>query len=82
LPDAAPELDDWIDLNDALTRFESVDPVGAELTKLRMFAGLSVEEAGEVLGLSRAHAFRKWSFSQAWLTSELKEKSSEEPESR
>jgi RNA polymerase sigma factor (TIGR02999 family) len=81
LSGSAPDLDDWIDLNDVLIRFESVDSVGAELTKLRMFAGLSVEEAGEVLGLSRAQAFRKWAFSQAWLTAAIADQSSQLPES-
>jgi RNA polymerase sigma factor (TIGR02999 family) len=81
LSEPAPNLDDWIDLNDALIRFESVDSLGAELTKLRMFAGLSVEQAAEVLGLSRAQAFRKWTFSQAWLTAALADQCSEPPQS-
>jgi RNA polymerase sigma factor (TIGR02999 family) len=74
-----PDLDDWIDLSDVLIRFESVDSVGTELTKLRMFAGLSVEQAGEVLGLSRAQAFRKWTFSQAWLTAALADQAAQPP---
>ncbi len=67
----AIDMDQWLDLDDVLTRFEKVDAVAAGLTKLRMFGGLSVEQAGEVLGLSRANAFRKWTFAQAWLTAAL-----------
>jgi RNA polymerase sigma factor (TIGR02999 family) len=83
-PDQFPargiDLDQWLDLDLVLTRFEAVDTVGAELTKLRMFAGLSVEQAGEVLGLSRANAFRKWTFAQAWLSVALVEDSSQSSE--
>jgi RNA polymerase sigma factor (TIGR02999 family) len=63
--------DQWIDLDDALTRFEAVDPPSAALAKLRVFGGLSVDQAGEALGLSRATAFRTWTYAQAWLTAAL-----------
>jgi RNA polymerase sigma factor (TIGR02999 family) len=80
---SAPAIDpdQWLDLDDVLTRFEKVDPVAGELTKLRMFGGLSVEQAGEILGLSRANAFRKWTFAQAWLSAALTDKSAQLPES-
>jgi RNA polymerase sigma factor (TIGR02999 family) len=80
---SAPTIDpdQWIDLDIVLTRFKAVDSVAAELTKLRMFGGLPVEKAGEVLGLSRANAFRKWTFAQAWLTAALADQSSQKPES-
>jgi hypothetical protein len=70
---AAPagDADDWIDLADALTRFEAVDPAAAALAKLRVFGGLTVAQAGEVLGIPRASAFRVWTYSQAWLTAAL-----------
>jgi hypothetical protein len=74
-------MDQWLDLDDALIRFDKVDLVAAGLTKLRMFGGLSVEQAGEVLGLSRANAFRKWTFAQAWLTAALADQSTQPPES-
>jgi RNA polymerase sigma factor (TIGR02999 family) len=63
--------DQWIDLSDALTRFEAIDPPAAALAKLRAFGGLSVVQAGEALGLSRATAFRTWTYAQAWLTAAL-----------
>ena len=46
----------------------------AELVKLRFFAGLSMEEAAEVLGLSKATARRHWAYARAWLFREIKGK--------
>src|SRR5207253_8333470 len=43
------------------------DPVKAELVKLRYFAGLSVEEAADLLGISRATADRYWRYAKTWL---------------
>ena len=63
--------DRWIDLDDALTRFAAIDPTAAELAKLRVFGGLSVEKAGDALGIPRASAFRLWTYARAWLTSRL-----------
>ena len=63
--------DRWLDLDDALTRFESIDLAAAGLAKMRVFGGLSVEEAGDALGLSRATAFRIWTYARAWLTARL-----------
>ena len=63
--------DQWLDLDHALTRFEAVDPAAAGLAKLRVFAGLSVEEAGDTLGIPRATAFRTWTYARAWLTAAL-----------
>ncbi len=58
-------------VNDALERLGQEDHTGAELVKLRYFAGLSVEEAGNALELSRANAYRHWKFAKAWLQCEL-----------
>jgi RNA polymerase sigma factor (TIGR02999 family) len=65
------EPDRWIDLDDALTRFTAIDPTAAELAKLRIFGGLSVEDAGDALGVPRATAFRSWTYARAWLTARL-----------
>ena len=54
-------------LDEALTRLAHEDPRAAEVVKLRFFAGLSVEEAGRALGISRAHAYRHWTYARAWL---------------
>jgi RNA polymerase sigma factor (TIGR02999 family) len=74
---AAPAHDDdcWIDLDDALTTFAQIDAAAAELANLRIFGGLSVEEAAEALNLSRAAAFRTWTYARAWLTATLTDKS-------
>jgi RNA polymerase sigma factor (TIGR02999 family) len=68
------EADLWIDLDDAITAFEAVDPSAADLAKLRLFSALSVEEAGEVLGMPRATAFRVWTYARAWLTATLSDR--------
>jgi RNA polymerase sigma factor (TIGR02999 family) len=65
------EADSWIDLDEALSAFEKIDVSAAALAKLRIFGGLSVEEAAEALGVSRASAFRAWTYARAWLTAAL-----------
>jgi RNA polymerase sigma factor (TIGR02999 family) len=60
-------------LDDALTRLAQSDCEAAELVQLHTFGGLSVEEAGKNLGLSRTAAYRQWAFARAWLRSELGE---------
>jgi RNA polymerase sigma factor (TIGR02999 family) len=54
-------------LDEALTRFAEVDPAKAELVRLRLYAGLNLDEAATALGLSRATAGRHWAYSRAWL---------------
>jgi hypothetical protein len=46
--------------------------MAAELERVRCFAGLSVEEAGGALGMSRTTAYRHWNFARAWRFSELR----------
>jgi RNA polymerase sigma factor (TIGR02999 family) len=65
------DADSWIDLDEVLTAFDGVDAAAAELAKLRIFGGLSVEEAGAALGMPRATAFRVWTYARAWLTAAL-----------
>ncbi len=58
---------DWtIDLEDALTRLARDDAEAASFVTLRLFSGLSVIEAGEVLGLTKWSAYKLWEFSQSW----------------
>ncbi len=59
--------DDMLAVHEALDLFGQHDPVKAELVKLRYFAGLSVEEAADVLGVSRATAGRYWRYAKTWL---------------
>jgi RNA polymerase sigma factor (TIGR02999 family) len=54
-------------LDEALERFAVVDPLKAELVKLRYFGGLSEQEAAATLGISRATSSRYWTFARAWL---------------
>jgi RNA polymerase sigma factor (TIGR02999 family) len=54
-------------LDEALERFDQEEPQKAQLVKLRFFAGLSIEEAAEALGISRATASRYWTYARAWL---------------
>lgn len=70
---AAPEPSlDILAVNEALERFEQIDGQKAELVKLRYFAGLTIPQAAEVLGISSTTADRYWSYARAWLHAELK----------
>jgi RNA polymerase sigma factor (TIGR02999 family) len=60
-------VDELLALDEALDRLALEDPRKAELVKLRYFAGLSVQEAAEALGISRATADRYWAYAKAWL---------------
>jgi len=59
-------------VNDALELLARVDSRQARVVELRFFAGLSVEEAAEVLGVSPKTVKRDWSVAKAWLYAELK----------
>jgi len=63
---------DVIALDEALTRLAEFDPQQAHLVELRFFAGLSIEESAEVLGLSRTTLKRNWNVTKAWLARELR----------
>ena len=58
-------------MDEALTKFAVQEPIKAELVKLRFFAGLSIPEAAEALGMSESTAKRAWAFARAWLYHEL-----------
>jgi len=62
----SPE-EDLLAVEEALEQLAAVDQEAAELVKLRYFAGLTTEQAGELLGLSERTAYRTWSFARAWL---------------
>ncbi|MEJ7591187.1 MAG: ECF-type sigma factor [Planctomycetaceae bacterium] len=55
-----------LDIDADLTRLAEEDPEAAELVKLRLFAGLSVTEAGEMLGMSRKLAYQNWKYVRSW----------------
>jgi DNA-directed RNA polymerase specialized sigma24 family protein len=63
--------DGLLSLDEALTRFAVLEPSKAELVKLRYFAGYSIDEAADLLGISRTSAKRHWAYARAWLLAEL-----------
>jgi RNA polymerase sigma factor (TIGR02999 family) len=67
----AKDLDLVMSIDELLTRLHAEDSTAGELAKIHLFGGLSVEEAGEILGLSRASAYRNWKFARAWLRDAL-----------
>ena len=66
-----PPGDDLLALDEALKSLAREDPVGAELVGLRAFAGLTLAEAAEVLGIGRRTADRYWAYARAWLCDAL-----------
>jgi RNA polymerase sigma factor (TIGR02999 family) len=68
---AAPE--EVVSVHDALDALADEDPLAADLVKLRYFTGFSIEEAAEVLQLSRATAYRIWTYARAWLRASLQD---------
>jgi len=63
---------DVVALDETLSRLEAIDSQQAKIVELRVFGGLTVEEAAEVLSISPATVKRDWSMAKAWLTRELK----------
>src|SRR5438445_268569 len=59
--------DEIVSLDESLSRLAEDDAASAEIVKLRLFAGISVDEAARCLGLSRASAYRHWAYARAWL---------------
>jgi RNA polymerase sigma factor (TIGR02999 family) len=64
---SAAAIDDVLALDEALTKLAAEDALAAAVVKLRLYAGLSVEQAGAALGISRANAYRQWTYASAWL---------------
>ena len=60
-----------LDLNEALLRLAQVRPQAAELVKLRFFAGLTLDEAATILGMSSRSARRLWVYARAWLRRDM-----------
>ncbi|MFN7874021.1 MAG: ECF-type sigma factor [Pirellula sp.] len=69
---AAPvESNELLDLDAALVRLSECDPVKARLVELRYFAGLTGDQAAEILGISPKTADRYWVYARAWLRREM-----------
>jgi RNA polymerase sigma factor (TIGR02999 family) len=67
-----PDDQQLLAIHEALERLAAQDAVKAELVKLKFFAGLTTEEAAQVLNISEPTAKRYWAFARAWLFREIK----------
>jgi RNA polymerase sigma factor (TIGR02999 family) len=61
-------------IHDVLDKLAAETPEAAELVKLRVFAGMTVNEAADALGISRTTAFRHWTYARAWLRAAFADK--------
>lgn len=66
---AAP--DELLLIDEAIDKLAQEDSKAAQLVRLRYYAGLSVDDAAELSGLSRSTAYEHWSYAKAWLHAEL-----------
>lgn len=71
IPGGAPLDEEVLAVDAALDRLEALDPEMAEVVKLRYFAGMSIEETADALGLAERTAVRRWTGARAWLRREL-----------
>src|SRR5262249_40723382 len=69
---------DSLAVHEALDRFQGVDATAAQLVKLRYFAGLTIPQAAEALGISTRTAERSWAYARAWLHKALKQNAGDE----
>ena len=67
-----PDPDTLLAVDKALTLLAAEDAQAADLARLHLFAGLSIDEAAEALNVSRATAFRDWAYARAWIADKLK----------
>ena len=65
------DADDLLALDVALRKLEAEDKLKADLVKLHYFVGLSLDDAADALGISRATAYRYWTYARAWLRHEI-----------
>jgi RNA polymerase sigma factor (TIGR02999 family) len=66
-----PQDDELLDLDEALAKLGRSDAQAAELVKLRVFAGLTIDEVASYQGISPSTAKRTWAYARAWLGREL-----------
>jgi len=58
-------------VDESLEQLAAEDAIAAAIVRLRFFAGLSMDDAADVLGVSRATAYRHWAYARAWLKMRL-----------
>jgi RNA polymerase sigma factor (TIGR02999 family) len=63
--------DQLLSIDEAIEGLAADNPIAANMVKLKYFAGLTLEQAGEALGISIATAYRHWAYARAWLRCEL-----------
>ena len=69
---AAPaKPDEILAIDEALNKLESTNEIAAQLVKLRYFAGLTIREAAEALGVSSRKANQIWAYARVWLLAEI-----------
>jgi RNA polymerase sigma factor (TIGR02999 family) len=71
--------DDVLALHEALEKLETKDPRKAQLVKLRFFAGLTNEQAAQVLGVSTSTADNDWAYARSWLRLEIRGEGGPQP---
>jgi RNA polymerase sigma factor (sigma-70 family) len=69
--EAPSRPDQILAIHDALTKLESTNEKAAQLVKLRYFAGLTIREAAEALGVSSRKADQIWAYARVWLLAEI-----------
>ncbi len=69
--DPTEPTEDLIELDAALMKLEAQDAIRSKVVKLRYFAGLTIDQTAEALGISHATVERYWTFSKAWLRAEM-----------
>jgi len=75
-PRPETSAEDLLDLDEALNKLAQENPARAQLVKLRFYAGLTMPEIAEVMGISLATAERHWTYARTWLYAELADSSS------
>jgi RNA polymerase sigma factor (TIGR02999 family) len=66
-----PLTDELVDLDEALAKLQASDPQAAQIVKLRVFAGMTIEEVAHIQGISPRTVKRQWAYARAWLGREL-----------
>ena len=78
-PESPRFSEDVLALNEALEKLEQHDRKKAGLVKLRYFAGMTMEQAAQAVGISPATAHRHWNYARAWLHQEITGKDENSP---
>lgn len=74
--DSPGKEDELLGIHEAIEKLGAEDPAKAILVKLRYFCGMSIQEAADAMGISRATACRYWTYAKTWLYCELQDSES------